>query len=163
MVARWVDQLLEQMEPEQFYKDSKRAPLSRPGEIPPHDLERAMVQLKESLDQAIGNYWFGELVTEPRDEPLYEDIETGLALLRKGPKCIALLSTAKLGWQQEAARIQVFANGERRSFNESVLSSLILLCDGWKLEAEEVVQAMADADTLSMLEYLLERGAVCVR
>jgi 50S ribosomal protein L16 3-hydroxylase len=162
MVARWVDHLLEQLEPEQFYQDSRRAPLNRPGEIPPDDLKRAMAQLQDALDQAKGTDWFGELVTEPRDEPPYEDCEAALALLRRKPACIELRSTAKLAWQQEAACIQVFANGERRSFNEAVLPSLLLLCDRWKLVGAEVDEAVADADTISLLEYLLEKGAVCV-
>jgi 50S ribosomal protein L16 3-hydroxylase len=162
MVARWVDHLLEQLEPEQFYQDSRRVPLNRPGEIPPDDLKRAMAQLQDALDQASGNDWFGELVTEPRDEPLYEDFETAQALLRGKPECIELLSSAKLAWQQEAAGIQVFANGERRPFSAAVLPSLLLLCDKWILVGAEVDEAMVDADTVSLLEYLLEKGVVCV-
>ena len=163
MVARWVDHLLEQLEPELFYQDDQRAPLTRPGEITPEDLKRAMVQLQDAIDQASRNDWFGELITEPRVEPLYEDVETALALLRGKPGRIELLLTAKLAWQQEAAGILVFANGESRPFSEAVLPSLLLLCDRWKLRGTEVDEAMADADTVSLLEYLLEKGAVCVR
>jgi hypothetical protein len=39
---------------------------------------------------------------------------------------------------------------------------LLLLCDRWKLVGPEVDEALADADTVSLLEYLLEKGAVCV-
>lgn len=163
MVSRWVDQLLEQLEPDQFYRDGRRAPMTRPGEIHPRDLERAMAQLQGALDQASDNYWFGELVTEPREDPLQEDSEDALALLRSTPTCIELSSRAKLAWQQEADGIQVFANGERRKFNESVLPSLLLLCDGWRLAAAELDVALADADTTILLEYLLISGVVYVQ
>ena len=55
MVSRWADQLLEKLEPETFYRDAKRAPMTRPGEIHQRDLDRALAQLQGALDQADGN------------------------------------------------------------------------------------------------------------
>jgi len=165
MVSRWVDQLLEQLEPDQFYQDGRRAPMTRPGEIHPRDLERAMAQVQGALDQASGNYWFGELVTEPRGEPLQDDddLAEALALLHGRTKKIELSSTAKLAWQQEAEGIQVFANGERRGFPVSILPSLLLLCDSWSLAGADLDTALADADTTEMLDYLLECEVIYVQ
>lgn len=163
MVSRWVDQLLQQLEPDQFYQDGRRAPMTRPGEIHPRDLERAMAQLQGALDQSSNNYWFGELVTEPRKESLQGNLQEARALLRGRPRCIELSSTARLAWQQEADGIQVFANGERREFNESVLPSLLLMCDSWRLAAAELDDALADAGTTQLLEYLLESGVIDVQ
>ena len=163
MVSRWVDQLLEQLQPDQFYQDAGRVPMTRPGEIHPSDLERAMAQLQGALGQASDNYWFGELVTEPRDELLQEDLEDALALLRGSPRCIELSSSGKLAWQQEAGGIQVFANGERRQFDESVLPILLTLCDSWCLAAADLDTALADAAATEMLHYLLESGVIYVQ
>ncbi len=70
MVSRWADQLLEQIGPDQFYHDARLEPVSRPGEIRSRDLERVRAQVQAALDQASGERWFGELVTEPRYDQL---------------------------------------------------------------------------------------------
>ena len=40
MLSRWVDELLQEMQPDQFYRDDQRAPVTRAGEISPADLSR---------------------------------------------------------------------------------------------------------------------------
>lgn len=165
MVSRWVDQLLEQLEPDQYYRDGRRAPMTRPGEIHPRDLERAMAQVQGALDQAEGNHWFGELITEPRYTPLRDDddLAEARALLKARPQFVELSPAAKLAWQQEAEGILVFANGECHKFDESVLPSLLILCDSWRLAAVDLETALADPGTASLLDYLLESGVIYVQ
>jgi 50S ribosomal protein L16 3-hydroxylase len=165
MVSRWVDQLLEQLEPDQYYRDGRRAPMTRPGEVHPRDLERAIAQLQGALDQASGNHWFGELITEPRYTPLQDDddLAEARALLENCPQFVELSPTAKLAWQQEAEGIMVFANGECRKFDESVLPSLLILCDSWRLAAADMEKALADPGTANLLDYLLESGVIYVQ
>jgi 50S ribosomal protein L16 3-hydroxylase len=164
MVARWVDQLLAQLDANQFYSDARRAPLTRAGEITPRDLERALAQLQGALDQAGSNHWFGELVTEPRYAPLADDddLAEARALLKAGAEFVELSPAAKLAWQQEAEGIMVFANGDCRAFDKSVLPSLLLLCENWRLAAADLRRALHNADTAAMLDYLLECGVVYV-
>lgn len=124
-----------------------------------------MAQLQGALDQASGNHWFGELVTEPRYSPLQDDddLADARALLRDGPQSIQLSPAAKLAWQHEADVILVFANGECRPFSESVLPSLLILCDNWRLEAADTESALADPGTAALLDYLLESGVIYVQ
>jgi 50S ribosomal protein L16 3-hydroxylase len=165
MVSRWADQLLEQMEPPDFYRDARQEPATRPGEIRPRDLERAMAQLQAALDQASGNHWFGELVTEPRYDlaELDCELDEALAALADGPEFVALSAAAKLAWQQEAEGITVFANGESQTFDESVLPSLVILCESWRLASTDLEDALADSNTYTLLEYLLRSGCLYVQ
>lgn len=165
MISRWADQLLEQVEPDDFYRDARQEPATRPGEIRPRDLERAMAQLQAALDQASGNHWFGELVTEPRYELAEVDCELdeAMAALADGPEFVALSAAAKLAWQQEAEGITVFANGESQTFDESVLPALLILCDSWCLASTDLADAIADASTYTLLEYLLQSGCLYVQ
>ena len=164
MVARFVDQLLEQLEPDQFYHDAMQVPASRAGELRPRDLERAMAQLQGALDQASGNQWFGELVTEPRYEtyPDDDDLAEARHLLQEGPNFVSMSSASKLAWQQEADGIRVFANGESRLFDDSVLPGLIELCEDWRLEGPSLVSALDNDSGAELLDYLLETGCLYV-
>ena len=58
--------------------------------------------------------------------------------------------------------MRVFANGESRLFGESVLDSIVALCESWRMEGEELFQCMALPDTAAMLDYLLEAGGIYV-
>lgn len=164
MVSRWADQLLEQMHTQEFYRDARQEPVTRPGEMRPRDLERAMAQLQAALDQASGNHWFGELVTEPRYDLAEVDCELdeAIAALADGPQFVELSAAAKLAWQQEAEGITVFANGESATFDESVLPSLMILCEHWRLDSTHLEDALADDNTYTLLEYLLQSGCLYV-
>jgi 50S ribosomal protein L16 3-hydroxylase len=164
MVSRWADQLLEQLDDQLFYSDSHMEPVTRPGEIRPRDLQRALAQLQAALDRETGNHWFGELVTEPRYTDTVDEEELALARsqLQEQPIAVALSPAAKLAWQQEAGAIVVFANGESRQYSESVLPWLSSLCEHWRLEGEAVARGMNNADTAALLGYLLDSGCIYV-
>jgi 50S ribosomal protein L16 3-hydroxylase len=165
MVSRWVDQLLAQLAPDEFYRDAGRSPLTRAGEITPRDMDRALAQLQRALDQASGNQWFGELITEPRYTPLPDDddLDEAQALLEGGAQFVALSPAAKLAWQHEGEGILVFANGQSLVFDETVLPSLLILCESWRLGTVDLDKARADPGTLALLDYLLENGAIYVQ
>lgn len=164
MVSRWADQLLEQLNPEQFYSDAHIEPVTRPGEIRPRDLQRALSQLQAALDQQTGTHWFGELVTEPRytDAVEGDELAQAKALLLDKPAAVDLSPAAKLAWQQQAEGVMVFANGDSRLFGEAVLPSLTSLCEHWRLGGDTLARAMADADTAELLNYLLDMGCIYV-
>jgi 50S ribosomal protein L16 3-hydroxylase len=164
MVSRWADQLLQQLPPEQFYRDAGRSPVARPGELQPNDLEQALTQLHHALEHAVGAQWFGELVTEPRYliAPDDEDVDTARALLKRGARHVALSPAAKVAWQQDDAGVSVFANGECLNCTASVLPSLLILCGREPLTGASLDKAMADPDTASMLDRLVQSGCIYV-
>jgi 50S ribosomal protein L16 3-hydroxylase len=164
MVSRWADKLLEQMDSELHYSDSHIEPATRAGEIRSRDLERVRAQLQAALDEEIGSQWFGELVTEPRNDCSHDDDDLAQAreLLLSGSCFISLSPAARVAWQQESTGVRVFANGESRLFSESVLDSIVALCESWRMEGEELLQCMALPDTAAMLDYLLEAGGIYV-
>lgn len=164
MVSRWVDSLLANMDPELFYSDSHIEPVSRAGEIRPRDLQRVMAQLQAALAQDSDNLWFGELVTEPRYDLCSDDEDLAGAgdLLADDPDLVALSPAARVAWQQEAAGIVVFANGEARLFSATVLPDLLLLCETWRLAGRELTLALARPDSRQLLEHLLTLGCIYV-
>jgi 50S ribosomal protein L16 3-hydroxylase len=164
MVSRWADHLLEQLDIDQFYRDTGQSSATRPGEIRPRDLQRALAQLQGALDQDSGNHWFGELVTEPRYEPSLdtEELAEAKSVLAGGPAAVELCPAAKLAWQQEAEGIVVFANGECLQFSEAALPMLMTLCDHWRLQGETLSKALLDPQCMTLLHYLLESGCIYV-
>ncbi len=164
MVSRWADHLLEQLDGELFYTDSRIEPVTRAGEIRPRDLERVAAQLQAALEVETENHWFGAMVTEPRydcdtDE---HELATARVLLARGPRLVALSPAARVAWQQEQAGVVVFANGETGRFSETVLGSLMTLCDTGRLEGAALATGRAQADVAKLLDYLLENGGIDV-
>ncbi len=164
MAERWVDELLAQMDPEQFYGDAGRDAVSRPGEILSSDFERARSQLQAALDIATDDAWFGELVTEPRDEPPGCDGDHDLAGLQGGAGRIALCSAAKLAWQEQPdGSVRVFANGERLHCEAGVIPWLTGLCGDWCLEGAALDDALADEGACELLNHLIHSGVIHVQ
>ncbi len=164
MVSRWIDQLLEQLDDEAFYRDIRPDPVTRPGEIRSADLHRAMSQIQAALDQASGNRWFGELVTEPRYFPAGDEDELAeaLAILDDGPRRVELSPEAKLAWEQREDGIAVYANGDSRIFSAAVMSDLERLCGDWVLADAELANALADEQRRQLLQYLLQTECIYV-
>lgn len=163
MVARWVDLLLERIDPELFYTDPGRDPVNRPGEIPGTDIERARQQLRAALDTADVDGWFGELVTEPRGAPPLPDTACDLGSLRGTLASIALSSGAKLAWQEQAGgTVTVFANGEQRAFDAGVIPCLSRLCGAWRLDGMALDDALDAKSPRALLDYLLQCGVIHV-
>lgn len=164
MVSRFTDALLERQEPDDFYHDARLEPASRPGEIRPRDLERVSAQIQAALDQSENNRWFGELVTEPRYDNFPDEDELALARekLIRGVDKIELNNSAKLAWQHEADSLVVFANGDSRSFSDSILPLQITLCETWQLSAADIASVQADSEFRLWIDFLIESGCVLV-
>ena len=164
MLSRWTDQLLEHLDPQVFYRDPGLLRTTRPGEISRQAVTQALAQLQQALEHAQDNRWFGELVTEPRDQqhPDESDLAQARALLREGAAVIDLPASAKLAWQEQEEGIMVYANGQARIFASSVLPTLMLLCENWQLGYYEVLQAMGDPGTAQCLDWLLQSGCLYV-
>lgn len=165
MFSRWTEQLLLQAEPEQFFTDVSRAPATRPGELTSDDIDRALAQLRQMLAQPADNRWFGELVTEPRyDVELHpKELTRARKRLLQSPHSIELSAAAKLAWQQDAASVTVYANGESLSCTTDVLPALLTLCEHRCLQGEHLDSALANPDTAQLLDKLLQSGCIDVQ
>ncbi|RLQ20595.1 cupin domain-containing protein [Seongchinamella sediminis] len=164
LVSRFTDQLLTQLEPEQFYHDAGLEPATRAGEIRPRDLERVAAQLQAALDESVSNHWFGELVTEPCYTPFPDDDELAeaRAILADGPLRVSLNPAARLAWQHEENTLVVFANGDSRCFSDDLLSLQAALCRQALLAGDQLASATRNPQGAQWLDYLLESGCIYV-
>ncbi len=165
MVSRWADHVLEQLDPEQFYRDFRNTPASRAGEIRPADLQRAHSQLLGALDQVDTNHWFGELITEQGlgDVPDDEVQGSQLRQCHEDARCAHMQPGARIAWQQEAEGIVVFANGQLKRFPETVLTALIPLCEGAMLSLDPGESTTGSNEaTGELLDHLLQCGCIHV-
>ena len=164
LLSRWTDQLLLQIEDEQFYSDPGRAPATQPGEIHTSDIKQVLAQLHHALDQSVGNQWFGELITEPSYdvEPDQDELASAQDLLHDGAESVALSPAAKLAWHKEKNGLTIFANGESLACGQSALPSLLILCDRRALTGAHLHKALADSATTILLERLLQIGCLYV-
>tara|TARA_R110002110_G_scaffold166675_1_gene367451 strand:- start:9933 stop:11066 length:1134 start_codon:yes stop_codon:yes gene_type:complete len=164
MVSRWADQLLEQLDPEEFFHDARMSPATRAGEIRPRDRERARAQLQAALDQTSSDTWFGELVTEPRYESMPDEdmLEYARERLLHGAERLQLSAAAKLAWQQEDNTIVIFANGDSQRYPDTVLPVIMHLCATGELQNSMLSEAMASAPAQQLVHDLLGRGCLYV-
>lgn len=165
MVSRWADHVLEQLDPELFYRDYRAAPASRAGEIRPADLQRARSQLLGALDQVDAPHWFGELVTEQGLGDTPDDVEQRRLRrqLRSDNCCVQLQPGARIAWQQEAEGITVFANGQVDCFPETALPALVTLCERTVLSLTPGELAGANNATGELLSHLFQCGCINVK
>ncbi|TDG13851.1 cupin domain-containing protein [Seongchinamella unica] len=164
LVSRFTDQLLASLEPERFYHDAGLETVTRAGEIRPRDLERVAAQVQAALDEASGNHWFGELVTEPRYEhfPDDDDLAEARAILADAPLRVCLNPAAKLAWQHEENTLVVFANGDSGVFSDALLPLQIALCEHGLLAGDQLTSATGNPQGMQWLHYLLESGCIYV-
>ncbi|MGB1139942.1 MAG: JmjC domain-containing protein [Halioglobus sp.] len=164
MVSLWVDRLLEQAGTDDYFHDANREPATRPGEISARDLERAIAQLQGALDQYEETRWFGELVTEPRYYPNFDEDNFTEAReeLQRGGCQVMLDEGGRVAWQHINGAVTVFANGDSRDFDDSVLPAVEQLCATMTLDLPRQESGTADEALQAVLGYLLERGCIYV-
>ncbi len=158
LLSRWIDELLEHINPDDFYCDPGLSAVKLAGEIRLEDIERAKMQLLQALGQKIPEHWFGELVTEPRyDLQLSEgDIQNERELIsRSAATSVTLLASAKLAWQETEAGINLFSNGECMPFSRKLSPTVITLCKDGMLAGPALIELQQCAEGQKMLVQLL--------
>ena len=158
LLSRWIDEMLEHVNPEKFYCDPSLSAATLLGEIRPEDIERAKTQLLQALGQKIPDHWFGELVTEPRyDLQLSEGgIQNERELISNSAVTAAtLLASAKLAWQKTEAGIDLFANGECMPLSRGLSPAVIALCKDGMLTGPPLIELQQCAEGQEMLVQLL--------
>jgi 50S ribosomal protein L16 3-hydroxylase len=151
MLSRWLDQALEQIDPELFYRDPPLGEPVRPGEIDAAALECARRQLQGAIaNLPPGDDWFGELVTEPRDGACI----AGLDVVDM-PASVRLAPGARLAWRPAQHGAIVYANGEALHTSGDFASVAQALC------ALEVVSLdYCDDAQRELLQRLYTRGCL---
>jgi len=164
MLSRWVDEILENSNPEKFYTDSSLTSTGRPGEIRPEDLSRVTKQLAAALAEKSSQRWFGELVTEPRYDLEFdgEEIELQHSALNTSCAQVCVLPSAKLAWNDVDDNIEVYANGNSQQFSTEVRSTVIALCENSRLEGQALVAAKASPEGINLLQYLITQACISV-
>jgi 50S ribosomal protein L16 3-hydroxylase len=164
MLSRWVDEILENSNPEKFYTDSGLTSAARAGEIRPEDLSRVAKQLATALAERSSQRWFGELVTEPRYDLEFadEEIEFQHSALDQSCALVSLLPSAKLAWIDADSDIEVYANGSSELFSVEVRATVIELCENGRLEGQALVTAKASAEGLRLLKHLITLACISV-
>ena len=147
MLSRWLDVMLEQLDPELFYADPQPFRPGAPGEIPAASYAAALAQLKQAIDETpVSPDWFGELVTETGSEPA-DPPQPG--------ERVQLAPGARLAWRRSGeALLTVYANGESLQTAVSTQPVLEKLCSG------ATVTMDCGAAKRALLEELAERGCL---
>lgn len=164
MLSRWVDEILEDANPETFYEDSNLTRVGRAGEIRPEDLARAREQLAAALQEKSSQRWLGELVTEPRYDLEFtdEEIEFQQNALDDSNEPVTLLPSAKLAWIDTGCDIEVYANGSSQRFSSDVCPTVIELCENGRLAGQALARAKASSEGVSLLKHLITLACVSV-
>ncbi len=164
MLSRQVDELLEQIDPEDFYTDVGLSPAQRAGEIRDEDLQRATRVLQAAIEHSASQRWFGELLTEPgyTNEVIEEEVAQGLELLKGELSLVTLLPGSKLAWRECGGHIEVYANGDAMDYPASVLPMLVRLCGEHALYGSALAQASANDACLDLLAHLLNLSCIAI-
>jgi 50S ribosomal protein L16 3-hydroxylase len=157
MLGRWTDQILENMDPELFYRDPMDKSMPRPGEINAQSISEAYNLLQRTLlAQMSRPNWFGELVTEPRYPVEFLAEEQDLDSLEE----IHLDSAARLAWWTDGEQLLAFANGQTIHCGQRCLALLANLCK-YSLVAGNDLKAARDCSARrQLLQQLLAMGCI---
>jgi 50S ribosomal protein L16 3-hydroxylase len=161
-LSRWVDQALESLDPDLFYRDAGREPARRAGEICGRDLTRVREQALQLLQASQDARWFGELVTETdytADPQESADISARIAA---GPRAVRLRADARLAWHLMDDGLQVFANGVTLHADAAARATLELLCGERVLALSPLAAALGDGAQKMLLLQLAEMGCIDV-
>lgn len=164
MLSRQVDEVLEQIDPEDFYTDVGLRAAHRAGEIRDEDLQRATRLLQAAIERSTRHRWFGELLTEPNytNEIGEDELAEGLQRLRNKPSLVTLLPGSKLAWRDCGGHVEVYANGDTMDYPASVLPMLISLCGEHKLYGPALTQSFSCDTCLDLLIHLLNLACISI-
>jgi len=162
MLSRRVDELLEQIDPEDLYTDAGLDGAHRAGEIRDVDIQRATRQLQAAIERSTSERWFGQLLTEPSysNEISEQEVAQGLKRLKSKDSLITRLPGSKLAWRECVDNIEVYANGNAMNYPPSVLPTLLCLCEEHKLFGSALTQARSNDACLDLLTHLLDLACI---
>ena len=163
ILSRWTDAALALLPADRFYNDAGISAATRPGELLDDDIKRAREQLRDAIETLDISGWFGELVTEPRYAVAPSpDAQADLDLLTEPGRSLNVSAEAKVAWQEGPNHIIAYANGDSAQFSVAALPALLILCDTWRLQGDELARTVVGEENRKLLSFLLQSGAVYV-
>jgi 50S ribosomal protein L16 3-hydroxylase len=131
VLGRWLDALLERIDPELFYVDPVPLGQAAPGEIDRSSYAAALAQLKRTIAGIpVTPDWFGELVTEAGSERLSAEPSTSAGAR------VRLAPSARLAWRRSEDGLVVYANGATLQTTSEQQPALERLCAGSPVEVD---------------------------
>lgn len=152
LLARRVDNLLEQLATTSLLEDIPDMLPARPGEITVEHIRNAKDALANACDALDDDRWFGEIVT--RNHRTHTDDVSDSTLPLTGP-FVRLSGSARVAWTSRKQHLNVFINGETFIVPSSAIQNLEALC---RQEAVALA-SLSDSDD-ELLSALKEMGAL---
>ena len=159
LMSRQVDQALESIDTELFYRDPALAIDPLPGEITAAAADHARAQLSQLLQAGSSDpRWLGELVTEPRYEP--EHFQPPPAQQALANQSLQVTAGARLAWSRTNRDLLIFANGQTIKATGASIELIITLCDTRKILSAELEILGQLPQNQRLITELLHTGCV---
>jgi 50S ribosomal protein L16 3-hydroxylase len=152
LLSRWLDTVLENIDPELLYRDPLPMGRAVPGEIAAPGYRSALSQIQETIARtAVSPDWFGELLTEQVCEA---SVDT--TVIHAGHS-IRIPPAARVAWRQENGSMVIYANGEALRIAGAASEQRELL---GRLCRGEIIELSTRDVEFTWLEGLAERGCL---
>jgi 50S ribosomal protein L16 3-hydroxylase len=167
LVAAWMEDRLQHVDPCARYGDADLRPARHPGQID----DAAIRRLKDILNQALAGddaaleRWFGRFVTEPKTEDHDHEpvsarrVRSLLDGLVKG-KPLHREPAARFAWRMVGDHLYFFADGVEYVLAPSLRPLAETLCAGFDYPAGQLSATLADAAGRELLAGLIRQGCL---
>ncbi|MBA6412328.1 cupin domain-containing protein [Parahaliea sp. F7430] len=164
LLARRVDQALENLPAERFFGDPGREAANLPGELSEGDIQRALEQVCELIMRPERADWLGELVTETRYMQEPEPFEqSDVEAVVNGECPLYRELSARIAWREDNGELSVYANGATLVTELQYREAIIELCQNAQLDCSAMQSAQSDSASLAeLIHFLLETGSCYV-
>lgn len=156
LLARWTDNRLNTLEDHVLFRDPRREPATRSGEITAADLERARDQLLKLLDHD-DLRWFGEAVTDQGTtaEHSFDDVAFDID---KSDGWITRAPGSRLAWHVSSDGLLVFAQGGSQKLPVGLQALVESLCDSEDVALNDTL--LSNDGAAELLRWLHEEGVI---
>lgn len=162
MLEQFMEDLLENPQLQQRFRDPQRHPQSHSGELSPHDAEMLLQQLCDSLNlrpQAM-KIWLGKYLSRTRVNPFNEeptkDAEQNAATIIKQRGSFFKSPAARLVYLLEDEHIFLFFNGKSLKLQADSLQIVQSLCQHSVLNHAEYSKFSAHETFRAVMDALLQ-------
>lgn len=164
IVASFMQDALERIDPDARYSDPNLSVPEHPGEISDEAVDTVRSLLRRvTQDDAAIKRWFGSYVTEPRRDrfamPLPEEISAGDVAdairsdsgLRRGP-------ATNLAFTEDEHGVTIYANGAAYELEPDVAFAAPILTGTEYIPADTLLPHLKNESFLALLQFLVNEG-----
>ncbi|MEX0747500.1 MAG: cupin domain-containing protein [Rhodothermales bacterium] len=164
VLAGFINQVLEEIDPLERYSDGDLKPQDEPGLISRSSLDTIRAFISDSIREEEIDTWFGRFVTEPKradlvhtserdwtGRELAQSVGAGASLERVAPKRMAFI-------RHDSGEVSLFAQGEEYLLDPDLAYAAPLLCGSDRLTAETLHDQLRDRDFSELLADLVNSG-----